>query len=139
MKRTIRLTESDLRRVIKESVKRIINESETGERLANMLIDAVQQNGYEGDQVYVKCKPGGSVTSVFLGDNLGEHLYGCIGSEYRDHVIGFEPMPGVRSAFDYTPVFDDETQMRWDDAQNRYNSGAAAYYARKGSGGYTGD
>jgi hypothetical protein len=117
----------------------VINESAISDRLADMLIDAVQQNGYEGDQVYVKCKPGGTVTSVFFGDNLGEYLASCIGHEYCDRVIGFEPIPGARSAYDYKPVFDDETQRKWDEAQDRYDSGAAAYYASKGSGGYTGD
>lgn len=155
-KKLIRLTESDLHKIVRESVKRVLNESEEQqyENLKNMLLDAIRdakENGYKaytknkyGTYVNVTCSPtqGGS-TQIWVDENLGKRLFNNISHKYRDKVIGFK----VDDYYEkyklygdkYIPYFSDDVQEMWDNEKNGYDQGVSSYYASKKSGDYSGD
>lgn len=73
MKKIVRLTESDLHRIVKESVKRTLNEIRADEMKADDIkgIDQSIINAYQAQQELMYCEfPQGAVEAAQEGDGI---------------------------------------------------------------------
>ena len=76
MKKTIRLTESDLHRIVKESVKRTLNEARAGDIKINDIKGIEQSiiNAYQAQQELMYCDlPREAVEAAQEGDRIDLH------------------------------------------------------------------
>lgn len=143
----ITITENKLKRIINESVKRILKEINNINNLGDLLLSAIKNNGGKGieigrgffcdkeprEEVYVQCSTGkGSGPSNYFIDDekLNEKLYLHFDEKYRDKIIGFVYNDQKEC---YLPKFDPETQKMWELEDKKYFSDAAEFFGRWGT------
>lgn len=116
--------------------------------LAEMLRAAVNANrgnkdavsGKDGGEyVWVRYDTSDALRMMRLDERLETRLRDAIDKNFADRVIGFKPNFHNGCTASYEPVFDGETQKKWDEGSAEYRRGAFAYYANKRPGEYCGD
>lgn len=94
----------------------------------------------EGKTISVEYQPGVS-RRFYIGEDISSEIVKAI-SEYNkflgEHLVSIKRHSNTLY-YSYKPVFDEEGQAVWDKANRSYADAMTAYYASKGSGGYTRD
>lgn len=94
------------------------------------MIDLKTIETYPNGMFYVQVRPDDSVTQFNVNcENCIEKIMNKIPTKYQDKVLGLKK----DKYGDYTPVFDEQTQMEWNTEYKNYISRKAAWCQKHGS------
>lgn len=84
----------------------------------------------DGKEVCIQCTPTDSSDTIYLDKDIVEQIFKYMPEEYSEHLVTIKPDDWI--SYSYTPVFDTDTQKKWDDAHHRYISDKQAFCDKYG-------